>query len=134
MSIKNLLLEDCSSLIEVLEYAQQEASYQYVWGLQVDKVVLGYKDDLIEQLDLMKLVEARIFGEGCEIHIFQQGKRFAVETKDWKNEYIQETQKLKKSGSFRKFSSIQLRHYIDYDAETGQAYICGTCLNGWEAF
>lgn len=132
MEIKNLLKKDFSSLSEVLDYAEQEDSYQYVWALQVDKVMLGNKEKLLGELDLMKLTEARIFGKGREIHIFQQDVWFATETIDWKTEYIDETQKIKKADKSRYGSSVQLRHYIDYDTETGQAYICGSCLNGWE--
>lgn len=131
MGIRNLMEEDSRHSIEdVLKYATEQDKYQYIWAQQLNKVILKRLGDV--DLEPEKLVEARIFGEGCEIHIFCQDDWVAIETEHWKKEYFDETQKIKQADRQRFGSTLQIRHYIEFE-EDGQAYVCGSCLNGWEA-
>lgn len=132
MAIKNLLEEQCHDVTQAFHYAEEHSEdYPFAWVLQLNKVTLGkFQPDNIES---EKLIEARIFGEGHEIHIFQkeEGQWAAIETVNWKPLYRDEEQKL--LAPFGK--SLKIRHYIDFESEEGspeQAYICGSCMNGWE--
>ena len=124
MTTKNLLDSDCKSLAEVLEYAKN-AQYEYIWAWQLEQIQLGRLD--IINVNLEKLVEARIFSDGKEIHIFDfEDSWRAVEVKTDENTlYQDEIQVLKDE------KKLVIRHYIDFDTESSQAYICGSCLNGW---
>lgn len=126
MRIKDLLKSSCQSLMDVLKYAE-DAEYQFIWTWQLDQVQLGRFRTIT--LDLEKLVEARIFTEGKEIHIFDfEGEWKAVEvTTEEDSIYQDEIQILKENNR-----KLTIRHYIDFDTESSQAYICGSCLNGWE--
>ena len=131
MGIKNLFEDGTMNSVEdVLEYAKTQSNYQYIWAQQLNRVVLGFLDDV--EIELEKLTEARIFGDGCEIHIFRQDEWSAIEIDHWKEEYFDEMQKIKKTDRERFGTAIKIRHYIDFESD-GQAYICGSCLNGWEA-
>lgn len=131
MGIKNLLNEESfHSIEEVLAYARDRKEYEYIWAQQLNEVILNRLEG--QQIACEKLLEARIFGNGHEIHIFRQDDWMAVETVDWKENYYDETQKIKKADKKRYGTAITIRHYIDFD-EDEQAYICGSCLNGWEA-
>ena len=126
MRIEDLLKSSCQSLMDVLKYAE-DAEYQFIWVWQLDQVQLGRFRTIT--LDLEKLVEARIFTEGKEIHIFDfEGEWKAVEvTTEEDSIYQDEIQILKENNR-----KLTIRHYIDFDTESSQAYICSSCLNGWE--
>lgn len=131
MGIRNLMEEESIRSIEdVLAYAVSQDCYQYIWAQQLNQVFLQKLRGV--ELELEKLVEARIFGEGCEIHLFCQDDWAAIETVHWKQKYFDETQKIKQADRKRFGSTLQIRHYIEFE-EDGQAYVCGSCLNGWEA-
>lgn len=125
------------SIADVFVYAEGKKEYEYIWAVQLDKVVLGKFPEKMSELQLDKLIEARIFSNGQEIHIFKMDDWEAVETINWKEEYYDETQLIKKADRKRFGSSIQIRHYIEVPDGTEanseyQCYICGSCLNGWE--
>ena len=96
MRIKDLLKSSCQSLMDVLKYAE-DAEYQFIWVWQLDQVQLGRFRTIT--LDLEKLVEARIFTEGKEIHIFDfEGEWKAVEvTTEEDSIYQDEIQILKEN-------------------------------------
>lgn len=101
-------------------------AYTYIWKQGYDKVELlpiERADDLV----LENLLEARIFSERKELHLFhyEDGIR-AVETEiEPSDEYREEKQLLIP----RYGKNVTLRNYIAYE-EDGQAYIARTVLCG----
>lgn len=104
-----------------------ENGYKYIWKQEISSVVLtsvNKADDLEEE----NLLEARIFTEGKELHIFRfEDSLRAVETVgNSDDDFFEEEQLLRE----RFGHSIMVRNYIDYDSD-GQAYIIRTVLNGY---
>ena len=104
-----------------------ENGYKYIWKQEISSVVLtsvNKADDLEEE----NLLEARIFTEGKELHIFRfEDSLRAVETVgNSDDDFFEEEQLLRE----RFGHSITVRNYIDYDRD-GQAYIIRTVLNGY---
>ena len=104
-----------------------ENGYKYIWKQEISSVVLtsvNKADDSEEE----NLLEARIFTEGKELHIFRfEDSLRAVETVgNSDDDFFEEEQLLRE----RFGHSITVRNYIDYDSD-GQAYIIRTVLNGY---
>lgn len=132
MQQEDLGSKNMTTLKEFISYAKAE-KYEYIWAWQIDQIMLGKMDR--KSLDLEKLIEARIFSLGKEIHIFQfQDEWKAVETKTDSDvpgySYQDEIQLIEDKKRFG--SKLTLRHYIDFEQESGQAYVACCCLNGWE--
>ena len=103
----------------------REEGYAYIWIQAMDHVDLSP----LEGSDLCweRLLEARIFSEDKELHLFwMEDTWHAVETiKESDDDCFQEAQFLRG----KKYDTITLCHYIDYD-EDGQAYITRSVIAG----
>ncbi|QNU68459.1 hypothetical protein EHE19_008700 [Ruminiclostridium herbifermentans] len=107
---------------------KNESKLKYVWYQQLDKMDIGEVEN--QKIDFSQLLEARIFNEDEELHIYQYEDRLRVfvkrkEEQD-KDKYIEETQILRSKYG----KEIKLRHYIGQD-DDGQAFIKMTCLCGY---
>lgn len=109
------------------EYWQEEG-YRYLWKQELGSVELL----TVEEADSLKesrLLEARVFAKGKELHLFcyENELRAVVTTEEDGDDFFEEKQLLLE----RFGESITLRHYIDYE-DDGQAYIIQTVLQDYE--
>lgn len=105
----------------------KKAGYQYAWIQSENSVMIGTLDDVKIDHDL--LLEARIFSNEKEIHVFTYDDELrAVLTEHEKDDHVIERKQLLR----RRFGkTVTVRHYVGYE-EDGQAFIQKTVLCGYE--
>lgn len=104
-----------------------EEGYRYIWIQEMDHVELKPLSEV--ELCLDRMIEARVFSEKKEIHLFQMEDMWrAIETvREDQDDCFEEVQLLRtKYGK-----KIILRHYVGYD-DDGQAYIKRSVIAGYE--
>ncbi len=102
--------------------------YQYVWIQDLRKVEIIHINSF-SGFDFSTLLEARVFNEDKELHIFEYDDSFrCVEViKEEDDECFEERQLLR--STYGRY--LLMRHYIGYE-DDGQAYIKQSALCGYE--
>ncbi len=102
--------------------------YRYLWKQELSCVFLGRIEDAGD-LEEENLLEARIFADGKELHLFyfEDQLRAVVTTAGEEEDCLEERQILRE----RFGKSLTIRHYIGYE-EDGQAYIMRSVLNDYQ--
>lgn len=117
MKTEEVKIEDALSK----DYWQQEG-YQHIWLQEYSRVEL-LPVKAAKDLNAGDLLEARIFTDQKEIHIFpaEEGLKAVVTVTEDGDDYFEETQLLRE----RFGKSLTLRNFVGYD-DDGQAYIART--------
>ena len=129
--------------VEVKDLKELAGRYQYAWIQLISQVILKKAADL-DEIDLAELLEARLFSNDKELHVFYHNDKLkAIETITGKDDvrlgmdskcdsfqsdgdHYFEERKMLRSGDN---DSLTLRHFIGHD-EDGLAFIKQTVLCG----